>query len=84
MGDPVPDEFFKLDKPWFNVVSKGCLKGVKESYNVNVVNAVEDMSNTHMQQCIDQANLIIPELKVVLDRRRRNYGISDDFTVEYP
>ena len=36
------------------------------------------------EDAIKLVNLILPELKVVLARQRRDYGLSEDFPAEFP
>ena len=84
MVDPVTEEFFQLSAPWFEVVRPTLLKGVMESYNKDVVKAVQNLAEKHMEQCIELANLMMPELRMVLARQRRDYNLSDEFEAEYP
>ena len=84
MADPVTEEFFQLSTPWFEVVRPTLLKGVMESYNKNVVKAVQNLAVKHMEQCIELANLMMPELRMVLARQRRDYNLSAEFEAEYP
>ena len=84
MADPVTEEFFQLSTPWFEVVRPTLLKGLMESYNKDVVKAVQNLAEKHMEQCIELANLMMPELRVVLARQRRDYNLSDVFEAEYP
>ena len=84
MADPVTEEFFQLSTPWFEVVRPTLLKGVMESYNKDVVKTVQNLAEKHMEQCIELANLMMPELRMVLARQRRDYNLSDEFEAEYP
>ena len=77
-------KFFQLSMPWFEVVRPTLLKGVMESYNKDVVKAVQNLAEKHMEQCIELANLMMPELRMVLARQRRDYNLSDEFEAEYP
>ena len=70
MADPVTDDFFKFISPWFDCVSEDLFAGVIESYNKDVVKAVQSVSEMYMEQCVTLANLMMPELKVVLARQR--------------
>ena len=57
---------------------------MKESYSSSCVEALKSTSEDHTQDCVKLANFIIPELRIVLARQRRDYGISDDFPAQYP
>ena len=84
MAESVTDDFFTLCLPWFDCVSEDLFTGVIESYNKDVVEAVKSVSEMYMEQCVALANLMMPELKVVLARQRRDYGLSEEFKPEYP
>ena len=85
MSKPVNETFFKFStNPWFSAIAVRTHYAVKESYTLDVVSTVEDMANEHMQQCIQLANLIMPEARKVLGRQRRDYNLSEEFQPEYP
>ena len=84
MDKPINEDFFTFDNPWFQKVSKNMLNGIKKSYNEEVVDSVEEKAAEHMNECILLGNLIIPELRIVLGRQRRDYGLSEDFAEQYP
>ena len=77
-------DFFQLNTPWFNVVSQDLFDGVKTSYDVDVVAAVKDVAEQNLEQCIELANLIMPEIRIVLGRQRRDYNLCDEFKPQYP
>ena len=60
-------------------------------HNYIKISIVEKMSHKvfcHMtadeEHCVKLANFIIPELRVLLARQRRDYEISEDFPATYP
>lgn len=84
LEDPIARTFFDFKLPWFEVVTPVLFKAVTESYNLNVVETVQNMAETHMTECIKLANLIRPELQQVLGRQRRDYGLTSQFEAQYP
>ena len=86
LGRNITPEFFTLQSPLFDCVSPDLFEGVKKSYNIkfNVVSSVATMSSKYLDDCLKLANLILPELKTVLGRQRRDYGISEQFPAQYP
>ena len=84
MSKEVIEEFFSLNKPAFDCVSEEMFGGVKMSYGYNVVEAIKETANENMDDAIKLANLILAEMKEVLARQRRDYGISEDYPEEYP
>ena len=83
MGEEVTMDFFNFKSPWFSV-SSSIFNGVKESYNTNVVEAVEEMAMRYEDECVPLMNFFMEELRTVLARQRRDYGISDEFQPQYP
>ena len=67
----------------FSVVSENMFKSVKESYGVNVLDFVTAVAHDHSSEVVKLANLMIPSLRTVLARQRRDYGISDEFPAQY-
>ena len=65
-------------------MSTDLFEAVKESYSSSCVDALKSASEEHTQDCVKLANFIIPKLRIVLARQRRDYGISDDFPAQYP
>ena len=84
MSRPVTESFFNFEHPWFNCVSKSLLHGVRASYGVGVVEAMEEMTTQYLEDCIKIANFIMPELLVILARQRRDYGLSIAFPAQFP
>ena len=84
METPVTGDFFKLEKPKFEGVSKELLEGVKKSYTKEVVDAISESGTQHGEHCVKLANFITPEWRTVLARQRRDYGISEEFKAKFP
>ena len=57
---------------------------MKESYSKCCVETIIECSREHEEHCVKLANFIIPELRVVLARQRRDYGIGEEFQSTYP
>ena len=57
---------------------------VKKSYGEEVLEAVKNITKKCEKEVISLANLCLPELRTVLARQRRDYGISEDFPAQYP
>ena len=51
---------------------------------VLVLEAVKNITKKCEKIVISLANLCLPELRTVLARQRRDYGISEDFPAQYP
>ena len=84
MENPITSDFFKFKEPCFSGIGIKLFESVKESYSKSVIEAIEMNSQEHEDHAILLANFIIPELRIVLGRQRRDYGISDDFPATYP
>ena len=84
MEKNVNDDFFKFDMPWFDSISDKLFIGVKNAYGQTVVKVISDTASKYMDDCIKLCNFIMPELKIILSRQRRDYGISEAFEAQYP
>ena len=84
METPVEINFFEFNAPSFASVSKNMFKSVKESYGTDVLDMVTKIAHEHSGDVVKLANLMIPGLRTVLARQRRDYGISDEFPAQYP
>ena len=80
----VTEDFFTFKEPWFDCVPQNLFDAVKASYSKQVVEAIESVASEYLPECITLCNFILPELKVVLGRQRRDYGISKEFPAQYP
>ena len=54
------------------------------SYGDPVIAAVREAAQDYLEDCVILANVILPDLAVVLARQRRDYGISEEFPAEFP
>ena len=84
MEKAVTLDFFEFAYPYFNGVSENWFNGVKQSYGNDVLSAVTTVAMEHSEDVVKLANLFLPELRVVLARQRRDYGISDDYPAQFP
>ena len=85
METTVDKSFFQFNEPKFSVVSKELFDGVKKSYGSSVVEAVSSFSNEYGGEAVKLVNMVLPELRKVLGRQRRDYGLDPSiFPVEFP
>jgi hypothetical protein len=84
MENPVTIDFFQFTHPSFKGVSNEMFENVKKSYKNDVLAAVTAVAEEHTEEVLKLVNLIIPNLRTVLARQRRDYGISEDYPAEYP
>ena len=85
MTSPVSNSFFTFDKPEFDGVSDRLLQGVKESYGEEVLQTVSNQAEVYKQEMVQLAGLMMPELREVLARQRREYGIYEGkFVAQFP
>ena len=55
-------------------------ESVKESYTRGEAVTIMESSKEHEgKHCVKLENFVIPELRVVLARQRKDYNISEDF-----
>ena len=81
----VSEETIHLRKPQFNGVSDELFTRVKKSYGENVLQTVSDVAWEHKEEVVKVINLMLPELKTVLARQRRDYAIDEElFPTQYP
>ena len=84
MENPVTIDFFQFTDPAFEGVSNEMFQKVKDSYKIDVLAAVTAVAEEHTEEVLKLVNLIIPNLRTVLARQRRDYGISEDFPAQFP
>ena len=85
MAKDVSDDFFDFTKPSYEGVSERMLKGVKESYGVEVLDSVTSMAKEYKVEVLKLVKLMTPELREVLARQRRDYGIEEEkFPAQFP
>ena len=85
LGESVGDSFTSFSGPEFSGVSEDLFKAVKESYGEDVLLSVAEVASQHKEEVMKLSKLMLPEMRKVLARQRRDYGISDeDFPAQYP
>jgi hypothetical protein len=85
MDKDVSDNFFSFEKPEYNGVSEELLEGVKESYGLEVLDNVTRVAEEYRTEVVKLAELTVPELREVLARQRRDYGIDEKrFPPQFP
>ena len=85
MGNAVTDEFVLLTKPCLGGISEDLFKEVKMSYGEDIVDAVAQVVSDNTDEVIKLANLMLPELRTVLARQRRDYGLDqENFPAQFP
>ena len=84
LGKVATSEFFSLDNPVLESVSAERFAGVIASYGPVVVTAIRDAAAEQMDDCVALLNLMLPDLRTVLARQRRDYGLSEEFPAEFP
>ena len=85
MAKDVSDGFFDFTRPSYEGVSERMLKGVKESYGTEVLDSVTSMAKEYKVEVLKLVKLMTPELREVLARQRRDYGIDEKkFPAQYP
>ena len=84
MTKEVDESFFNLVKPAYDCVSDDLFSGVKKSYGDSVTKVISETVLEHKDDAVKLVNLILPEMKQVLARQRRDYGLSEEFPAEFP
>ena len=84
LGKTANEMFFALDCPVFESVSTELFHGVLASYGENVVYSIKEAAMENIDDCVTLLNLCLPEMRTVLARQRRDYGISEQFPAEFP
>ena len=78
MADPVEQRMFKLEEPYFPGVSVNLFCGVLKSYGWDVIESVVETVEEYQADAIKLCNFILPELREVLGRQRRDYGLDPE------
>ena len=85
MAKVVTENFYNFVMPEYEGVSERMLKGVKESYGIEVLETVTTMAKEYKDEVFKLATLMLPELRDVLARQRRDYGIDQEkFPPQFP
>ncbi|XP_057709633.1 uncharacterized protein LOC130927686 [Corythoichthys intestinalis] len=81
----VPEDFYTFNKPVFDGVEDDLLEGVKLSYKEEVLEAVTKVAREHVEEVTKLASVMLPHMRTVLARQRRDYSIDDErFPAQYP
>ena len=76
MNTTIHKSFFEFKEPNFSVVTKELFDGVKKSYGSSVVEAFSSFSDEFGSEAVKLVNMVLPELRKVLKRQRRDYGLD--------
>ena len=84
MDQKVTSTFFNFEEPKLSGVSVEMFEAVKESYSLEIIKAIKEMAECYMDEVILIANFVLPELRTVLARQRRDYDLDEQYPAEYP
>jgi hypothetical protein len=85
LDKPVDSSFFDFSKPHFSAVSEDLFEGVKKSYGLSVIDALIALKEQYAEDAVKLANLMRSQLRVVLGRQRRDYGLDQEaFPTQFP
>ena len=85
MDTTVDITFFQFGKPEFSAVSAGLFEGFKSSYGTNVIDVVKSFSAEFGEEGISLVNFMLPKLRQVLGRQRRDYCLDQTaFPAQFP
>ena len=84
MNTKVDGTFFNFTQPQFSAVSQNMFDGVKKSYGSIVVESLTNLSAEYGEDAAKLVNMLLPEMRKVLGRQRRDYGLDQAaFPVEF-
>lgn len=85
MEDNLKKDFFTFANPVFRGVDWELFEGVKASYKEEVLCVVSRVANEHKEEVLKPGEGMLPYLRTVLARQRRDYGIDEErFPSQYP
>ena len=85
MEDNLEKDFFTFANPVFRGVDWELFEGVKASYKEEVLCVVSRVANEHKEEVLKLGEGMLPYLRTVLARQRRDYGIDEErFPSQYP
>ena len=86
MGSDVTEEdYIYFTKPHLEGVTNEMFEEIKKSYGEEVLEAVTAAASETKEEVIKLTNFMMPEMRKVLARQRRDYGIDEEsFPAEYP
>ena len=79
----IDEEFFNFTKPIFPGISENLFEAVKESYGVQVLEAVSEAAHEEIDDTKYLVNQILLELATTLARQRRDYSV-DVIVYDFP
>ena len=85
LGSPVDMKIFQFTEPAFDAVSSSLFEGVKHSYGSNIISTLSVFANEYGDEGLKLINFMLPELRKVLGRQRRDYGLDETtFPTQFP
>ena len=85
MEQLVDESYFSCNKPSLAGVSDELFSSVKKGYTQEVVDVVVEQANLYKEEVMTLTNLTMVEVRKVLARQRRDYGIDEkQFPAQYP
>ena len=82
---PITEDFFLMQQPQLDGVGCNLFENVKKHYGMDIVDSVIESANEYIGEATMVANLTMEELRIVLARQRRDYGIDEElFPAEFP
>ena len=79
----VDEIFFSLTSPAFISLSDKLFTEVQKNHVLDVVKAIKEMAESHMNDCITLAQIMLPHLREVLRSQRGKYYGFGDIEEEY-
>ena len=80
----VDETFFSLTSPAFKSVSDKLFQEVQKNYEIDIVKAVKKMAESHINDCITLAQIMLPHLGEVFRSQRGKCYDFGDIEEEYP
>ena len=85
LGKSVEGSFISFAKPEFSGVSEELFGAIKKSYGEEVLMSVSEVGEQYKEEVMQLAKLMLPEMRKVLARQRRDYGIDEEaFPAQFP
>ena len=80
----VDETFFSLTSPAFKSVSDKLFQEEQKNYEIDIVKAVKEMAESHINDCITLAQIMLPHLGEVFRSQRGKCYDFGDIEEEYP
>ena len=85
MEDNLERDYFTFANPVFRGVDWELFEGVKASYKEEVLCVVSRVANEHKEEVLKPGEDMLPYLRTVLARQRRDYSIDEErLPSQYP